>query len=79
MSLLFRENEMKDVRNMVKGGTIKGLIIFDNEDGVVQRVVNTEQEAALWIRNNEPKDDVKYSSVLVSLLDIVSNKGHLEI
>lgn len=77
MSLLFRENELNNVRDMIKGGTIKGLVIFQNEDGVVQKVVGSEQEAALWIKNNEPKDDFKYSSVLVNLVDILDNRGHI--
>lgn len=77
MGLLFKENELNNVRNMIKGGTIKGLVIFQNEDGVVQKVVGSEQEAALWIKNNEPKDDFKYSSVLVNLVDILDNRGHI--
>lgn len=77
MELLFNENELNNVRNMIKGGTIRALVIFQNEDGVVQKVVGSEQEAALWIKNNEPKDDFKYSSVLVNLVDIIDNRGHI--
>ena len=74
VQLLISEDMIKEARRLISGGTIRSIAIFETETGVVIKLVNNEQEAGLFIRNNTPKDEMPYSSVIVNLCDCLEGR-----
>ena len=74
MQLLINEDMIKEARRLISGGSIRSIAIFETETGEVIKFVNNEQEAGLFIRNNTPKDEMPYSSVIVNLIDCLEGR-----
>lgn len=79
MCILYHERIKQQARKLIKGGGIIGLAIFRNSDGVIEEIVTNEQQASLWIMNNEPKDEAEYSVTTVDLISILDKEGCYEI
>ena len=75
MCLLYGERIKQHARKLINSGTIRGLVIFRQEDGVIEDIVNNEQQATLWMLENEPKDDSKYSITTIDLREIIDKEG----
>lgn len=72
VSLLYSDEMKQKVRGLLKGGTVKGLVLFETETAEVVDIVTSTQEAQLFCMNNNMKDDNKYASVLINLQEVVA-------
>ena len=77
MCLLFNEDIIKEVRKMIKGGTITGLAIFQTETGEVVRVVSNISECHSYMISHNVYDENYYASVLINLVDCLSGRIQL--
>lgn len=74
MYLLFSEDMKKEVRKYIKGGTIRGLVIFRTETGEAVKVVSNISECHSYMISHNVYDENVYASILVNLVDCLDGR-----
>ena len=74
MYLLFNEEMIEEVRKLIRGETVRGLVIFVAETGEVVRVVSNISECHSYMLSHNVYDENVYASILVNLVDCLSGR-----
>lgn len=79
MSLLFDEKIKNDAKLLMKSGTVIGLAIINSETAEIVSVFGSEVDGLNFLRSYDFKDEIKYASTRIRLVDLVNNGCIVEV